>query len=97
VATIRALYIILGVTFLGVATSQAAIMKVHVKHHHVRAALQIHPAPHRVCDWVGPGGRAVYRCSIVDPEPLVVAQNNIASQRACGRVGPGGRAVYRCR
>jgi hypothetical protein len=24
------------------------------------------PPPHRVCDWIGPGGRAVYRCTIVD-------------------------------
>jgi hypothetical protein len=93
-------YIVIGVTFLGITTSQAAIGKVHANHHHVRVvkALQTKPAPRRFCDWIGPGGRAVYRCSFVDPEPLIVSQNNIVpQQRTCDWIGPGGRAVYRCR
>jgi hypothetical protein len=71
VGTGPGLYIILSVTFFGAATSQAAIQKVHVKHHHVRVVktLRIDAAPRRVCDWIGPGGRAIYRCGLVDQVP----------------------------
>jgi hypothetical protein len=99
VGTGPGLYIILSVTFFGAATSQAAIQEVHVKHHHVPVVktLRIDAAPRRVCDWIGPGGRAIYRCVLVNQAPLVVTQNNAAPPRSCDWIGPGGRAVYRCR
>jgi hypothetical protein len=48
------------------------------------------------CDWVGPGGRAVYRCNLesLSPQPVVVSQK---PHRVCDWIGPGGRAVYMCR
>jgi hypothetical protein len=87
------------VVVLGVATGQAAIQTVQSKHHHVHVvkAAQSDKAPRRVCDWIGPGARAVYRCSIVTAEALVVSQNNAPPPRSCDWVGPGARAVYRCR
>src|SRR5580698_8807335 len=50
------------------------------------------------CGWVGPGGRAVYRCNLDNrsEQPIVVSQNH-TMRRVCDWVGPGGRAVYRCR
>jgi hypothetical protein len=48
------------------------------------------------CDWVGPGGRAVYRCNLAEPsQPLVVVSQ--APRRVCDWIGPGGRAQYMCR
>lgn len=57
-------------------------------------------APHRVCDWIGPGGRAVYRCTTVEatPQPLVVTQDTTLPHRTCGWLPPAEpRAVYACR
>jgi len=57
-------------------------------------------APHRVCDWIGPGGRAVYRCTTVEaaPPPLVVSQDTTPPHRTCGWLPPAGpRALYACR
>ena len=57
-------------------------------------------APHRVCDWIGPGGRAVYRCRTIEatPQPLVVTQDTTLPHRTCGWLPPAGpRAVYACR
>jgi hypothetical protein len=50
------------------------------------------------CGWVGPGGRAVYRCNLDSPSALsiAVAQNHTL-HRVCDWTGPGGRAVYMCR
>jgi len=50
--------------------------------------------PHRVCDWVGPGGRAVYRCTVVYPEAV---SDSRSAGKTCGWIGPGGRAIYACR
>jgi len=49
------------------------------------------------CGWVGPGGRAVYRCNLDSwsQQPIVVSQNH-TMRRVCDWVGPGGRAVYMC-
>jgi hypothetical protein len=82
----------------GVATSHATIQKMQNKRHHahVAKAPQIDKTPHSVCDWIGPGARAVYRCGLADP-PLVLTQNTVTPQRSCDWVGPGARAVYRCR
>jgi hypothetical protein len=50
------------------------------------------------CGWVGPGGRAIYRCNLesASEQPIVVSQDR-TPHRVCDWVGPGGRAVYRCR
>jgi hypothetical protein len=86
------------ITLLGVATaSEAATQASKLARHHVRIAARPNPQPQRVCDWIGPGARAVYRCSIVDPPPLRVTQNAVATQRSCDWIGPGARAVYRCK
>jgi hypothetical protein len=34
------------------------------KHVHVARVVQDDPPPRRTCDWLGPGGRALYHCSI---------------------------------
>jgi hypothetical protein len=47
------------------------------------------------CDWVGPGGRAIYRCNLESASPTVVSQHS-TPHRVCDWIGPGGRAVYRC-
>lgn len=90
--------IIFSAILFGAATSQAAIHKLHAKHHHNRSvrAQSINVAPRRTCDWIGPGARAVYRCSLLDPDPILVAQHNEPQPR-CDWIGPGARAVYRCR
>jgi hypothetical protein len=57
-------------------------------------------APHRVCDWIGPGGRAVYRCTTVEaaPQVVVVTQDTTPPHRTCGWLPPAGpRAPYACR
>ena len=91
--------IVLGVAGLNMGISQAAISKANVTHqrNHIVKASPVAPKLRRVCDWIGPGGRAVYRCNLVDPAPTFLSQNVAASQRTCEWVGPGGRAVYRCR
>jgi len=53
---------------------------------------QTNVAPQRTCDWIGPGGRAVYVC-----KSAAVQQNTAVHQRTCDWVGPGGRAIYVCR
>jgi hypothetical protein len=49
------------------------------------------------CGWVGPGGRAIYRCNLesASEQPVVVSQHS-TPHRVCDWIGPGGRAVYRC-
>lgn len=58
---------------------------------------------HRHCDWIGPGGRAVYRCGLSYEEVVKPARQTIFLRsdppppaRSCDWIGPGGRAVYRC-
>jgi hypothetical protein len=68
-------------------------LKAHHKVQHLMARAPA-PAQARICAWVGPGGRAIYRChdaAIVDFVP-----SDQPARRSCGWVGPGGRAVYRC-
>jgi hypothetical protein len=93
---LRATFVLvaLGLTVAAVAPSQAAYHRVKTRHLvHV-----VTPAPVRVCDWVGPGGRAVYRCTYVQPQQQSFLEpRNDPAQRTCDWVGPGGRAVYRCR
>jgi len=92
------IYIVLNMVVFGFSASQAAIHKTKVKHHYV-GAQQVNPAPHRVCDWIGPGARAVYRCTIeqsTEPTNIKLGQSD-PPQRTCDWVGPGARAVYRCR
>jgi hypothetical protein len=92
------LSIVLGVaTLFGIATpSHASTPLAKARHRHVRVVAVPDPPPHRVCDWIGPGARAVYRCTIVDPPPLHVTQNAVP-QHSCDWIGPGARAVYRCK
>jgi len=33
-------------------------------HGHTGALRRDDPPPQRMCDWMGPGGRAVYRCNL---------------------------------
>jgi hypothetical protein len=86
------------VTVLGAATigqARAAIRKI-AHHHHVRIVKAPAPQLRRVCDWIGPGARAVYRCSYVDPQPVHMTFD-VAPQLSCDWIGPGARAVYRCK
>jgi hypothetical protein len=82
--------------------------KTKIKCHHACSVTAPRPAavvkqdnaPHRVCDWIGPGGRAVYRCTTVEaaPPPLVVSQDTTPPHRTCGWLPPAGpRALYACR
>lgn len=68
------------------------------KHPRVRVKAVV-AVPHRLCDWVGPGGRAVYRCTLVDPPQQRAADPpaDRTPHRVCDWVGPGGRALYLCR
>lgn len=89
------LLVALGTAVAAVTPSQAAYHRAKIRHHLVRNEIA---APRRVCDWVGPGGRAVYRCTIVQPEQQsFLDPPNDPAQRTCDWIGPGGRAVYRCR
>lgn len=79
-----------------VVPSEAAHHKTQV--HHVRASNSSEPQPHRVCDWVGPGGRAVYRCTVVEsPQQTFLEPKYEPARPHCDWVGPGGRALYVCR
>lgn len=54
--------------FSALAATQATALEGKSKPHALRAHDKIlhlmvaEPTPQRTCDWVGPGGRAVYRC-----------------------------------
>jgi hypothetical protein len=84
------------VIVFGVATAGHAATTTKKIHHHVRVVKAPTPQPRRVCDWIGPGARAVYRCTTVDPDPVHVTYD-VTPQRICDWIGPGVRAVYRCR
>jgi hypothetical protein len=43
-------------------TKEARVSK--PRHARVARVVQNDPPPQRACDWLGPGGRALYRCSI---------------------------------
>jgi hypothetical protein len=92
------LFIVLSVvTFSGAATvGQAATPIKKAEHHHIYVRAIRAPQPRRVCDWIGPGARAVYRCTYVDPQPVHMTYD-IAPLRSCDWIGPGARAVYRCK
>lgn len=84
----------LGVAVAAAAPSQAAHHKIKTAYHLVRKEKS---APVRVCDWVGPGGRAVYRCTTVQPQQQSFLDlSNDPAPPICDWIGPGGRAVYRC-
>lgn len=86
---------VLGMASVAVAPSQAAYHKAKIRHH-ARVVQKIDP-PQRVCDWVGPGGRAVYRCQIVDPQQQSFLEPKNDPAPRCDWIGPGGRALYVCR
>jgi hypothetical protein len=62
----------LGLISPAFVPAQAADLKIKAKpevsvanaHGHARAIRRDDPAPQRICDWVGPGGRASYRCNL---------------------------------
>jgi hypothetical protein len=89
-------WIALGMTVAVAAPSQAAYHHLKARHSHGSVAKSDPPAPHRACDWIGPGGRAVYRCTTVEAPQTSLA---LASDPRphCDWVGPGGRALYVCR
>jgi hypothetical protein len=69
-----------------------------IRHPHGSAVKSEPPGTHRVCDWIGPGGRAVYRCTTIDAPkapPLMLASD--PPHPHCDWIGPGGRALYLCR
>jgi hypothetical protein len=83
----------LDMTLAAVAPTEAAHHKAQTRHHLVK----MEPQPVRVCDWVGPGGRAVYRCTYIQPQQQSFLEpRNDPTRRTCDWIGPGGRAVYRC-
>jgi len=69
---ITAICVVLSFAVIGnTAPAQANSHKTTVKHHGLHA-VTTPPAdttPQRVCDWIGPGARAVYRCRLVEPHP----------------------------
>ena len=94
---ISAIAIVMSITLLPAAPIKAADEDVKVSRQHADRI-----TPHRHCDWIGPGGRAAYRCGsshdIVAKAPgrALVLTADPPPQRTCGWIGPGGRAVYRC-
>lgn len=63
--------IVSGLISLALVPAQAADVKIKASwdagvakaYGHARAIRRDDPPPQRVCDWMGPGGRAVYRCN----------------------------------
>jgi hypothetical protein len=80
---------------LAVAVAAPTYAARHKHKHRIVQVQHTDPAPHRVCDWVGPGGRAVYRCTIVDSYKQ--SRLDPPPHRVCDWFGPGGRAIYMCR
>lgn len=87
----------LGMSLLIVAPSQAAYHHIKVRHHHGSVVKSDPPAPRRVCDWIGPGGRAVYRCTTIEVPQLTLHLAADPPHPPCDWIGPGGRALYLCR
>jgi hypothetical protein len=85
------IYLALGMIVAAVAPTKAAVHS--GKTHHPVSATQ--PGPQRVCDWVGIGGRSIYRCTTIQPQQQAYVE--AAPHRGCDWVGPGGRAIYVCR
>ena len=61
----------LSLAVFAVSSTTAATHKARIQHHynydiHAVAKPLVDPPSRRVCDWIGPGGRAVYRCTVVD-------------------------------
>lgn len=62
--------IVSGLILLAFLPAQAADLKIKVSrdfdkvYGHARAIRRDDPPPQRVCDWMGPGGRALYRCNL---------------------------------
>lgn len=95
--TLSAIGIVMSMTLLAVAPTQAGDEDVKAPRPHPGAV-----KVHRHCDWIGPGGRAVYRCGLSQdlvvkaPRQALVLKAYTPPQRTCDWIGPGGRAVYRC-
>jgi len=81
----------IGIALFAIASTQAEPYRAKANFHRVPVAQE---KQQRVCDWVGPGGRAVYRCKIVE-----VIADPPQEHRTCGWVGPAAppRAIYACR
>jgi hypothetical protein len=63
--TISAIGIVLSLILLAAVPAQAADLETKVSRHVVktsRHALAVGAMPQPICSWVGPGGRAIYRC-----------------------------------
>jgi hypothetical protein len=57
--------VVLGLTVLALAPVRGSDLPANTSHrtHIVKAKHKpADPPAQRVCDWIGPGGRAVYRC-----------------------------------
>jgi len=87
--------IAVSMTCCAIVPTQAA----KIKYHHAPVVIRDEVAPHRVCDWIGPGGRAVYRCRIESQQPSLVSQNDPPAERTCSWLAAGGppRGIYTCR
>lgn len=88
-------YIVINTLVFAFTATDAATHKKY-KHHHIYglSGVELNAAPQRVCDWIGPGARAVYRCTYVNDPPPTVA---MSTQPSCDWIGPGARALYRCK
>jgi hypothetical protein len=90
--------IALGAACISAAPTQASYDKATAQHHHASHHSLIgkeYAELQRTCSWVGPGARAVYRCSVLDVKPVV---DEVPHKRVCGWVGPQAppRSVYAC-
>jgi hypothetical protein len=63
--------IVMSMTVCAVAQAQADDQGVKASHQHasnvkVPRGIFDEQSPQRICDWIGPGGRAVYRCRTIN-------------------------------
>jgi hypothetical protein len=69
--TIAAIGIVMSMTFWALAPAQAVDQDVKANRQRVGAVkppreILDEQLPQRACDWIGPGGRAVYRCHVIN-------------------------------
>ena len=94
---VASLCVALGMTLFIVAPSQAAYQHTKIRHHHGSVVKSEPPATHRVCDWIGPGGRAIYRCTTAEEPQTTLRVAGEPPHPHCDWIGPGGLALYVCR
>jgi len=58
--------IVMSMTLLAIAPAKAGDQDGKVTRQHAKSQANDDPPPQRNCDWIGPGGRAVYRCRAIN-------------------------------